>query len=299
MSRNKYGYGRNNNRADTGLAMYLNPFTSKNSTPKVPDGKSLLSTGLREQLTYQLDAPEAGNVNAILLTPSFSKGFLVYRNFTFNEANPNAPVQFNNLGELLTTPVGGSPTGQLTTDVSQEQNAFSTKFANFTATPTKTKIERIRLVSAGMKLMCTSNSGSNDGWFRAIRFVMNSNGLNETIDLKTLVNEPSYVTGKIRDLSKYIFQLKPTDTDHDYTEPQGTAFSPHTHDPNFDSILVLFNQGTTTEIVAHTTHNFEIIFNQDEIMSKFHTACPKDLVGLDKAQSKLMSNIKAATRMSY
>lgn len=297
MSRNHYGYGRNNNRADTGLAMYLNPFTSKNSTPKIPDGKCLLSTGLREQLTYQIDAPEAGNVNAFILTPSFHKGFLVYRNFTFNESNPTAVININDLQDLLNTPVGGSPTGHLTTSVNQAQNAFSTKFANFTTS--KSNIERVRLVSAGMKLMCTSNSGSNDGWFRATRFVMNSNGADETIDLKQLVNEPSYVTGKIRDLNKYIFQLKPTDTDHDFTEPTGNTFGPHTHDKNYDSILLLLNQGTTTEVVAHTTHNFEIIFNQDEIMSKFHTGCPKDLVGLDKAQSKLMSNVKAATRMSY
>lgn len=174
MSRN-YGYGRNNNRADTGLSMYLNPFTSKNATPKIPDGKSLLSTGLREQLTYQLDAPESDTkLNVFMLTPSFFKGFLIKRNLD-PVATPKIVINNEN------DPFNGSGTtanGSLTTLKGEKTNAFNTEFATWTP-DFATKLERIRLVSAGVKLMCTSNSGSNDGWFRAIRFVMNTKGTDE------------------------------------------------------------------------------------------------------------------------
>jgi hypothetical protein len=152
-------------------------------------------------------------------------------------------------------------------------------------------LSKWRLVSQGMKLSSTANTDNNQGYFEAIRFDSHA-----PIDVAILnmVTNPTYINGKVRDLHRYHFQLKPRSTDHEFKDP-GNAL-----DNQFDSILVVLSGcAPSTNILVHTVANIEFIFKEGSLLQRFMDGAVSDQNGLHRAQAYMMNSIKAGTVSSY
>jgi hypothetical protein len=180
--------------------------------------------------------------------------------------------------------------------------------------------DRWRLVSAGLKVILTDNSVQNDGWFEAIRLNWSKTERSNTyfdlvdeegvaipnrciigIDMSSVdaavlafesvwTNDPSYMTGKLRDIDKYMFYLQSmeerdfvfyksswTDDAHGISPSYDSLI-----DKNFDNVVIRFHTGTDlpagtvaeqSRIVLNTIHHFEEIYDQGNFLAKFQTPC--------------------------
>jgi len=300
---------RLDSRAYNSTLAYLNPFSNYISNPKVPDGRLHQSAGVRFQASAELRS-EGTQSMAIMLTP-FNNTPIVY--------TPSCTA-----GDeiLIPTDANGEYFPNVTTKQAQvDGETMSTRGIEITnympsiqdVDNTSTKIDKWRVVSQAMKLMLVNNTDNNNGYFEAIRFSLDRNDTvsgdadpavvyGTKISIDNLVQNPTYVSGKLRDLSKYSFQLKPVNTDHDPMEGYDQC-----HDKNLDAILVVLHAdqpmvGTTlrpTKVLCHAITNQEFLFNENNIMARFHTGGIKDIRGLERAQSILNSSIKAARRSNY
>jgi len=105
-------------------------------------------------------------------------------------------------------------------------------------------ISEWRVVSQGLKITLTNNSDENDGSFEAIRLrwsagersMTNQTGqvplpgtlaytnlFQSTVIASNFVEHPTYTTGKLRDIHRHTFQLRPTTDDHDFQHIESTG----------------------------------------------------------------------------
>jgi hypothetical protein len=197
--------------------------------------------------------------------------------------------------------------------------------------PAGQQIAKWRMVSQAVKFTLTNNSDENDGWWEAIRFTHSDSdqfyalcndvlsgipfdGLSvlgsyvtavnqklfasdQNLGAANLVENPSYVTGKLRDIHKYIFQLKAHNTDHPfnclnkrYPAPNRSSATADTLaetdilvqnellrsviDKSFDVIYLRVHGrgGTTpTRILSHVVANQEVMYEAGSSMARFHS----------------------------
>lgn len=264
------------------LAVYHNPFSVATTNPKIPDGKVYASTGLRLQAVAEVvnDGTESMD---ILLFPGLSNGLTV------------------------SSSTGGTPAG---TPWSIPYKAHG-RFSQTTTYPLEqlgtTPIHKWRLVSQGLKITLINNSDENDGWFEAIRIQGNADGgfkptlsANEpagsgsyigaggsttlpAVQDTNLVEHPTYVTGKLRDIHKYLFHLMPQGNDHDFTiisKSQGSdeEFANACLDnESFDMVFIRVHgrtqaaNGTPTRLMVHVVANQEIVYEEASFMTRYHS----------------------------
>jgi hypothetical protein len=197
-----------------------------------------------------------------------------------------------------------------------------------------------RIVSQGTRISLTNNYDSNEGWFEAFRTVATADdfqtipvrrvnpatvadraaavavnlnydnwpyvniGLipNRHLSLINLEQHPSYVVGKLTDINKYLFQLKPVNTEHVFRE---FTFGGKMLllDSNFDVIVIKVhgkanNQNTPgSGLVVHTICNMELIYDEDKFGSRLMSRCVKDKPGLSRASTTLTSDMKACRKI--
>lgn len=302
-----------NSRASASLNGYLNPFYTRNTNFKIPDGKATFSSGVTARNSFALNVPEHQNCVWVALVPGFKAAYTIH-NVPNTFFNPFWLLNNHNIRGLL----GNS------TDDAPNQHSFDLSSA-------ESRCEKIRLVSAGMKIFCPNAETANDGWFEAIR--VGSANPNIAINRNAMIDDPTYFTGKISDLSKYFFQCKPMGghdfhsiiydsqtilnnadnlqgTDIDVGVVSRTQDDPVTYtsdtwgnlvtptfasvlDKNFDTVVICLRTGQATDLVISTTHNFEVIFHPDSSASHFHTSCVRDKLALGQARAALTKNIKA------
>jgi len=235
--------------ADNQLVVYRNPFSTATTNPKIPDGKVLQSCGIRLQAVNEFTNNVSPHMQFVIY-PGLMNG-VSYIDWEPNVAlvpaavpvnagvNPDTPpdrrlitrgdMKYSNLTSFASSvPVANGavdfPAATWNVDYTQ-QNESST-------------LTQWRVVSQGVRLSLTNNSDENDGWFEAIRMPTKRNpeyfevrqptgpggpyGVvvpDPTIPWianRNLVEHPSYVTGKIRDMHRYLFQLKPQNSDHEF-----------------------------------------------------------------------------------
>lgn len=106
-------------------------------------------------------------------------------------------------------------------------------------------------------------------------------------------NHPTYITGKIRDIHMYSFNLNPTQTDHDFIDiPNASAYAYAENsraqaaviesgfDKSWDCIAIRFHGRTgvsdipSSKLVVHTVSNQEMLFDENSIAGMSATACP-------------------------
>lgn len=269
-------------------SVYLNPFSSASTSAKITDGECTLSCGLRLQTSKALTNDSSADIY-ICLFPG-AKGCLEY--------------------------------------LSTEENSVTPKFMPYTDYEL-THVQNWRIVSSGVRFLLTNNSDSNEGFFEAIRIpisidnadfkdvVSNADptvlqpapNMTKLKDLN-LVENPTYVCGRLRDIQKYEFQIKPQRGDHVFkgikTTDTGLAdnipIGPYLDD-NFDAVFIkISGRGGLTDqsqIMCHTCSNLELIYNDKSPFARFHSPGARDLSGLGRVQNILQSNMKAARRVIY
>jgi hypothetical protein len=227
-------------------------------------------------------------------------------------------------------------------------------FSEFVAQPAKeTRIEKWRLVSAGLRMSCTNNATDNTGWWEACRIniadksqdwglvplpagqpmqyqiqdattgaiptqqkaeydtwaentslyvtgkidlsqklhdaVGNTPAPNNSflpgVDEKSdMANNATYCSGKLRDLHKHVFKLRPSGDEHKYKEipellkrsnyrdnwpfndvraTNNTGDEGSLVDDLFDAIHIRIHPGPTTKLMCHVVANQELVYNEN------------------------------------
>jgi len=180
----------------------------------------------------------------------------------------------------------------------------------YSLTKRKDAPDQYRLVSAALRLNSINAADSNQGWFEAVRIrpswaiegcsVYNKDSRGDCVIgpqlnfweqgiLKSAnwANDPSYVTGRLRDLGKHTFYLQNIGKSRNFHKwPQvakAPAFDtfaeqPCGFDPNFDCIAIRISSAKSTvstlqqTIHYHVTKNWETIYDSQSFSSRFQTA---------------------------
>lgn len=278
-------------------SVYLNPFSSASTCAKITDGECTYSCGLRLQTAL----PLTNNTSApilLLLFPGIH-GCLAF--FSVQETD------------------GGAPLFKQYTEFDDQE------------------ITSWRYVSAGVRFMLTNNSDTNEGFFEAVRVPIQNGSKNTNTKIapvendtqikqwapdllklfqQNLVENPTYICGRLRDIQKYEFQIKPQKGDHvfknresiqDGADPNDITYTnTDTLDDNFDAVFIkITGRPSTTgstdqsQIMVHSCSNLEICYDQRASLARFHTPGARDLSGLGRVQNILQSNMKAARRVVY
>jgi hypothetical protein len=203
------------------LEMFHNPFSRATTQPKIPDGKTVESLGFHTEAVGEVVNSEdqpimhmlmyAGQKSALIID---KVGGLSTRTYTIPDFQASGGINWTT---LLVDPPIQAAIGQIE------------PYANW------------RTVSAGLRLALLNPSEENDGWWEAVRVtepldasdwyytttgvsnVPANNGTIAPLDLidqfasKEIVNERSYVTGLLRELEDYQFELHGVKDHHDFT----------------------------------------------------------------------------------
>lgn len=236
------------------LQVYRYPFSVATSQPKIPDGctSNTIGVKLQQQIT------SAHHNQIFVLVPMF--GTLLSRRVMV----PQPPPQ----GGGLPPPDQPSYEHYYTGDIVPAFTITNTPAVpgppivpQHTESLNESPFSSWRLVSAGLRLKCTSNDNVNGGYWEAVRINVNESGMQHvmrTLDpstptdargrfklteafLDTLatkqnwLNNPTYQIGKIKSLSQFEFRLSPQTEDHLFydiprvIETQDSMFVPQTN----------------------------------------------------------------------
>lgn len=251
------------------LAVYRNAFSTATTNPKIPDGKAFHSSGVRLQAVKEFVNDSTVPMD-FLLFPGLNNGIIMAGANTAN----GRYMPYNSHGVFT----GAGP--------------------QFTQEPT-TAIDKWRVVSQALKITLLNNSDENDGWWEAARVQ-----LSRTADIKLdptalgnlvgtgaaatelpgvdvarqMVENPTYVTGKLRDIHRHMFQLAPQGADHDFEELGGVIDNTNTQGPldnNFDAIHIRIHGRTGTEsptrLMLHVVSNQEIVYDEAATLTRYHS----------------------------
>lgn len=208
-----------------------NPFSTATLTPKVPDGQATMSTGCRTQSAQQFEMHASGAL--ILLQP----GVTCMATAAFQKNSLWDSLTWDNKDKMAKLKINQAPTsGQ-----------------NLTCTRGPLQPTQWRLVSSGARLTLINNRLDDDGWFEAIRVKRNissasvrvSNtpasapaayaaGTNDSLCVQAepglfypeittnWPENPSYITGKLKDINKHLFYLQTQRNDRKFVEWEKT-----------------------------------------------------------------------------
>jgi hypothetical protein len=339
MGGNPWKSTRSDSKSRNAISTYINPFSVATANPKIPDGKGTFSAGVRLQ-NVQACANDAQQDMTIFLFPGLTNGCYIEGDNRAEVCTPGGigpPRQEFLPGRLY----GSAYKRHIDLPVNTFAPAFppGTPWAvgndlpEFNAT-IDCPIKQWRLVSQATKVMLTNNYDNNEGWFEAFRTTLEhdevytrrvdapANDFNyfgaanplahrtfilcprsNYLNRNNAVEHPSYVSGKLRDIGKYIFQLKPVNSDHRFVDFTNTTTYDKMYDTSYDTIIItihgrpMVGAAPGSSVVVHTVSNQEVIYDEGSALSRFHSECYKDLQSLSRAQSSLQYNQKAAKRL--
>jgi len=283
------------------MAVYRNAFSAATTNPKIPDGKAYHSSGVRLQAVKEW-VNDTTTTMDFLLFPGLNNGLIMAKANAADGRNMPYP------SHAVFTEVGG----------------------NFEANP-ETQIDKWRVVSQAMKVTLINNSDENDGWWEAARVQLSKNTPIWLIDGATgpivttgvpndelpsvdvnrqLVENPTYVTGKLRDIHRHVFQLCPQGADHDFIELPSEFTSGNTPgatnpliDDNFDAIYLRIHGRTGTEsptrVMTHVVSNQELVYDEAATLCRYHSETNLS-PGFDNAKRAIiMASPKASKRQKF
>ena len=294
QSKGKYSKKRGNSdktQSKRELNVFKYPFSTATLAAKIPDGAATLSSAQRFQTSDALVCPKGANY--IILTPSLVAPVWYFTGIGAGGGPGTGGGIEHGLGTALesvteTAEVGllynpntnGATVSPIAPDTWKELR-FAQQLSDGEI---PVELSKWRLISSGIKLSLINNSDSNDGYFEAIRF---TSGLTQggnvdqsilraelaNIVTSSMIDQPSYVAGKLRDIHKYQFQLKPDGINHDFQDNKAYL------DNGFDMVLIRI-QGrddqaggdtSKTQLLAHAVSNQEMVYSITSKWSRFHT----------------------------
>lgn len=295
MKTSSYG-----SKASGQLAVYRNAFSTATTNPKIPDGKAYHSSGVRLQAVKEFINDTTSTMD-FLLFPGLNNGLIMAK---ANQDNGRY-MPYASHGVL-----DGTAPGPYT------QNS-------------ETAIDKWRVVSQALKITLINNSDENDGWWEAARVqlsnstpiivdpVATGNLVGTSTDLVTLpgvdverqmVENPTYVTGKLRDIHRHIFQLMPQGADHDFSELRGTTDGSQESalalwDQNFDAIYIRIHGRTgaesPTRVMCHVVSNQEVVYDEAATLCRYHSETQFSTSFSRVKRAIVMASPKASKRTKY
>lgn len=245
------------------ITSLVDPFNTRMTQPKLLDGATRRSSGLRFRSTGNITLEGQGLDNYLVLFPCFSQG-----------------VSWRRIND---------------TDYS-----YATPYPNHMQVGTdRTNVKMCRLVSSGLKLSLMNNADDNEGYWEAIRIPLDAiewadvaapaleDGvvhLPSNATFPNMANYYSFQSGLLRDLDRFLFKLNSTQADHPFVNVsvdnvnQGAPTSSGLFDRNFDVIVIRLvgRINATTPSVLKYEHmsNQEVIYKQDTLMARLATNSP-------------------------
>lgn len=250
------------------MATLYNPFSMKNNQPKWPDGKVTYSIGRKHQAASELNAEEA----VICLFPGVNNWCTAYLS-TANTTGAKFNLFLNHQSQLSVS------------YTYEEVTAKTLKYHQWTLPPTTFRFDAWRPVSYAMQIRCINNDEKNEGWYEAIRIpkpcmdhtfgicIDNESNNVPTVQVGNVLPQsqilqkwsvadhwtcqPTYVTGKLKDIGNYMFQLNHQLRDNDLQPLK-----------NFN---VLEDAAITEEFTlynASMTNGLHLVFPKDKVTTQ-------------------------------
>lgn len=297
----------NSNFTKRQLNIFLHPFSTSTVMAKIPDGKVTLSSAQRRQRMTVVESAQPGNANNgvvwLAVVPAINNTLIYAAQQTTSGGPPND-------GTILKDPDDYNPVW-----FDPPATAGGTDFVY-------QGIKEFRIVSAGVKISLTNDTNSNNGYWEAIRLPNASPDMNVVMSSVTeyaktgsnsFIDQPSYCTGKLKDIHKYTFQCKPDGNSHDLTQYlSSTEAFYNTVDITLDIVLIKItglpgdsNNSApdanppvyvpSTKMIVHSISNQEVTYAPDAAYHRFMTESTYDS-RFDMAVHAASVNIKAATR---
>jgi len=232
------------------LNVIADPFSLATTQAIIPDGKCIMSVGQRLQSIKEVQ--QTGVASApltCLLFPGLGNGISWFNTAKTTSTGSSSVLQpYTSHGSWRFEP---GPEPAATTDPYTYVQAQQTSTTGL--------VSQWRIVSQGLRLSLTNNSDQNDGWWEAIRITPNNDATfwafaqdgnePETVDGRftspddyvpdssrvvaqgtafaavlnsNFADNPSYISGKLRDIHKHQFFLKMVNTDHDMRQLKTT-----------------------------------------------------------------------------
>jgi len=205
------------------LYTYHNPFSGTTSQPKIPDGKATHSLGFSTQSVLEISNGGGVETMHFLLYPGMNSCLVAEGAFQSGLGRTYYVPNFSRSGTVDWANVGTTSPFEIS------NNEGYAKW---------------RSVSVGMQLKLLNSVEEDDGWWEACRvnealnpadwlLTTADNGslietalgkgalvpveLNRQLSTREIANEPTYMTGLLRDLHRVQFECHPVADEHDFT----------------------------------------------------------------------------------
>jgi len=302
-----------------------NPFSTATNQPKIPDGKCPASMGGKRHLTTQINFGEWDTYD-IIISPRFDSP-ITWATAARAENGATTGPNDTNLHQPANK---GSGTFNDNHPFNRAWVAGAN--SNEIVQASSAEISKMRIVSQGTKITLTNSTDDNDGWFEAFRFmpqpgintykqvqasavtgtpytpsaevddIMFGNTVGDgsttsqtTFDMN-LASKSNYVTGKLRNIHRYVWTNKPYEKDVDFkdintdlfmTNPPSTldCTSRAFQDWDYDVIWIrVHGRGLPaaqeggcclpTKLMVHLCQNVEAVFGEQNLLNSYMTKSP-------------------------
>lgn len=223
----------------------FNPFDNSITHPKLLDGRIERTAGIRLRQLGTIDCPLDGSPVYIVLFPGFS----------------NVLAWSSSAGDFAAT-------------------VFTSHFDDGGA---RNLINKIRKISAGLKLTLANTPDQNEGYWEAIRVptagtlstdLINFQLTSTFASLENLFsdapNDATFITGNIRDIHKYLFKINPKTTDIEYTTNMTAQ-----HADAYDAVVIKVYPRTDASIPTRLRFECvsadEVSYKQGTMLSRLQT----------------------------
>lgn len=262
------------------VASHIDPFDQSLPQPKLLDGSVPRSSGLRFRNTGTITLDAAGSVNYIVLLPGFSNALAWKRpaDSTWQLPSP-FPSHVGTAGD-------------------------------------RSNIQRLRLVSAGLKVTLLNSTDDNEGYWEAVRIPISTSIMDaDTVTtflsypvlgftLANMADHHTFQRGLLRDIGRYQFKVNSTSPSHDFARfndsfvditPGGTG-QPETAtlDFNFDMVVIKLigrvDATTPSTVMYESVSNHEAVYTDGTALARLMTTnmmLPNTDVLLDQTKYNL------------
>jgi len=300
--------GLRNHPVNSNLSVIRNPFSLSSVNPKIPDGKSYLSAGQRLQAVKEFtleaeswfcfypginnglsfsNSDDAGGVtgNAQSLIMPYRNHVQLYnrtsdQNHGFRQVG-NHVAQWRIVSQGLRL--------NLTNNSDENDGWFECIRITLNASEAGMFVQKAD-VSPNVEgdehgtgsqransIRTAASAALGIGFFTEAPVHYVTDGR----DSSSMVEHPSYFSGKLRNIHRTQFQLRSGTSDHDFQNLTNldTSFNDSRtsfYDGSFDAILIKIHGraatgATKTRLMAHVVCNQEIVYDDNSTMSRFHS----------------------------
>lgn len=239
----------------------VNPFDTTVSHPKIHDGRVDRTSGIRLRSVGEITCHNDGTDTFIVLHAGFT-----------------SPLYFSSLTDLTNT-------------------VNSPEFpAHYDTDANRNLIHGLRVVATGLKLSLVNSPDESEGFWESIRipyvrYHAERQGLLATTSLMKspisaltesfadAANNPSYQTGKLRDLHRYMFKLNYRNTERSFYTNVSPVETNDRVDTNFDVIVIKVHGRVDTNIPSILHYDVvslqEIEYKNGTMLSRLMTPSVK------------------------